>query len=265
MAGTKTLYAWARPLKIAPFFDHTWVTDYEPASQYTTIDEVIAADQSCWYCWGDFHDDNYRAIGTIDGNEGQSSCIAAPNAEDAHGTIYHYAFNGVCHQLANQVLYSSQTSPHGPLIVSDAKGYRISSFLYKTYGRPDSRWRVLARKCVDVASVLSGMDDFIDHLMSFEAGFMEDPEMDRLLALREDFAAGLRTMSEDQGVMSNPEELAGRINELITQLMSRAADMLGKERYQMIFEHEAYSPAPLVEPHILTGYFERLGGDFRPY
>ena len=260
-----TLYAWARPLSFTNLLDHTWVTDYEPASQYSDITKVEDAGKNCWYCWGTFHDDDYRPIGSIEGNLDQSSCIAVPNVAKgraSHGTIYRYGINGVCHQLANQVLFSSTGKDRRPLTVSDARGYKISSFLYKTYGRPNSRWKILAHRCVGVPSVLAGVDDFIDHLLSFGAGFIEDLEFDGLLALREDFAVALHGITQDTALMSDPNALAERINAEINKVMSQAHELLGMERYQMIFEFDPREPAHLVDPEVLVDYFDRLDGEF---
>src|SRR5262249_2002666 len=145
MATTTTLYAWAVPafFSEAPV-DHTWVTTYDNRlNPYATIQDVINANQSYWYCWGDFH-----AKGGTPGNPNGvrvqqagdlklATCLVAPNLDSrwnypARGTIFVYGIDGVCHQLANQVLYATGTGalPLGPLTVRNCRGYFASSFLY---------------------------------------------------------------------------------------------------------------------------------------
>src|SRR6516164_7201997 len=50
------LYAWAVPVETLPFVDHTWVTSYDNRiTKHRDIQQVVAARELYWYCWGAFH------------------------------------------------------------------------------------------------------------------------------------------------------------------------------------------------------------------
>jgi hypothetical protein len=65
----------------------------------------------------------------------------------ARGTIFTYGIDGVCHQLANQVLYASGLGGSPPLTVSLANGYGASSAIYGTYGLQHAAWRNKVAAC----------------------------------------------------------------------------------------------------------------------
>jgi hypothetical protein len=100
--------------------DHTWVTSYDNRTQnFADIAAVIAANQDCWFCWGDYHakggtPSNPRGfLGSESGDLNVARCLVQPNADcsstyAARGTIFTYGVDGVCHQFANQVLYSTR-------------------------------------------------------------------------------------------------------------------------------------------------------------
>ena len=121
-----TLYAWATPAfsKDSPV-DHTFVTDYDNrVDDYPSIEKVEQAQANYWYCWGIFHaqgDSSQQPngyLGSASGDFALAQCLCLPNKAsdsiDPHirpnacGTIYHYGLDGVCHQLANQVLNIEQ-------------------------------------------------------------------------------------------------------------------------------------------------------------
>ena len=154
------LYAWATPAFISESpVDHTWVTSYDNrVHAYPDDQAVVAAGECYWYCWGDFH-----AKGGIPGNAsgalGQKAgylplakCLVAPNADSrlvaaARGTIFTYGVDGVCHQLANQVLYATGSTRSAPLTVSAARGYWASVFVYGTYGLQHAAWAAKQSAC----------------------------------------------------------------------------------------------------------------------
>src|SRR3954466_2920506 len=94
-----------------------------------------------WYCWGAFHargETPERPDGFLGQQPGDASfaqCLVAANADSrtvpaARGTIFIYGVDGVCHQLANQVLYATGVGGAAPLTVSGARGYHASTFIY---------------------------------------------------------------------------------------------------------------------------------------
>ena len=154
-----TLFAWAVP---TPFeespVDHTWVTDYDNRqTPYPDINAVIAAQAIYWYCWGDFHVQGRSHqvpqgfLGSRAGDVSWANCLCASNAPSntngpTCGTIFHYGVDGVCHQLANQVLWA--TSGNGSaLTVALARGYHLSSFFYGTYGLTHAAWSARKLQC----------------------------------------------------------------------------------------------------------------------
>src|ERR1700686_5501451 len=100
------LYAWAIPaagLRGGP--DHTWVTTYDcHKNDFKLISDVVAAKQSFWFCWGEYHP-KCRARGELErgkGNVGLAECLVLANVPSkpnvpARGTIFTYGVDGVCH------------------------------------------------------------------------------------------------------------------------------------------------------------------------
>ncbi len=162
---TTTLYAWAVPAFIdeSPV-DHTWVTSYDNRKQgYPDIAAVIAAKQDYWYCWGDFHATGGTPgnasgfLGSQGGDIDAARCLVESNADcsstyAARGTIFTYGVDGVCHQLANQVLYSTRAGGARPLTVAKARGYLVSSAIYGTYGLQQAAWRNKIAACAAAAT-----------------------------------------------------------------------------------------------------------------
>ena len=160
MAASQKLYAWAVPIIVpgSPW-DHTWVTTYDNrARPYPDIAAVTHVKQDYWYCWGGFHAQGGTpslpdgSLGSQNGDIKLACCLVAPNADcsasfAARGTIFTYGVDGVCHQLANQVLYASGLGGARPLTVSNAGGYWVSSGIYGAYGLQHSAWRNKIATC----------------------------------------------------------------------------------------------------------------------
>jgi len=240
-----TLYAWARPLGIDDKLDHTWVTDFQPATKYSNITAVIADKANLWFCWGDFHTNKMRSIGKDGANLALAQCLVTPNDPNAHGTIFRYAIDGVCHQLANQVLYSTTNK----ITVSNAHGYRLSHFLYGTYGTQKTAW---AKKIASCTQIEAGpMDDFETYLRSMPDGSLTPDMIEALLPLRADFQAELQQLGQkvfDQ----NAAEGAASINELISTFMTQAHKILGNEGFQAVFDTEMRETFALVDPDMFA-------------
>lgn len=140
------LYAWVSPAftKWGSPVDHTWVTSYDSrVAAYSTINAVAKAGESYWYCWGDFHSKGRLRdpIASCLNSSGAERCLVSPNVTNAHGTVLWYGIDGVCHQVSNQILYAEITPGGGkPAIVSRARGYKLSSALFGTYGRREAEW-----------------------------------------------------------------------------------------------------------------------------
>jgi hypothetical protein len=203
-----TLWAWAVP---TPFedspVDHTWVTDYDNrVNAYPNVAAVIAAQANYWFCWGDFHPDGSGAhqpkgyLGSAAGDLAWANCLCTSNASSASnlptcGTIYHYGVDGVCHQLANQVLWSTSAIPGGPLTVAKARGYGLSTFFYGSYGLQHDAWSDRKTQCVPAGGQHAARggtmktaqpedDEFVAKARAVLHGKDAEPKLAALLAIR---------------------------------------------------------------------------------
>jgi hypothetical protein len=77
-----------------------------------------------WGCWGGKKNGKYLTSG--EGSTKRANAIAEPNEKAG---IKRYLIDGVCHQSANRILLPAR------ILVSQAKGYRLSSSVFGTYGK----------------------------------------------------------------------------------------------------------------------------------
>ncbi|RJF70348.1 hypothetical protein [Rhodopseudomonas palustris] len=281
MAQPVTLFAWAIPAwdSESPV-DHTWVTSYDNRIHgYPTITEVVGAHQFFWYSWGSFH-----AVGGTpsnpDGSLGQqpadpavAQCLVRPNLDSrtsslARGTIYHYGVDGVCHQLANQVLYASGLGSGQPMTVHKARGYLLSSFIYGTYGLQHTAWSSKVASCTSQQltagparpeglrmaqdETLPEADEFEKRAMALLAG--QPAKLSRLLQLRSEvqqFAARAWPGSGQPGAVA--------LNARNQELIDEAARLLGPDDFRKLFGADPGARVNLVDPHIANS-----AGDIPP-
>ncbi|MDQ0456654.1 hypothetical protein [Rhizobium paknamense] len=242
-----TFYAWVNPA----FFngnplDHTWITTYDNRSQtLPTIDSVIAAGQNYWYCWGDFHatgstDDHPTGLlATADGDLAIAQCLVKVNELGSltntppNGTIQVYGVNGVCHQIANQVLYATKTADKAPLTVKGAGGYAASTFIYGTYGTRTTAWKAKIKACgalplAEDEAMPDLPDDFAEHSRLVLADQPEKHE--KLMELRESVLAFVAQELPGSGTPT-----AAFINARNQFLLEMAAEVLGAEDFEKVF------------------------------
>jgi nucleoid DNA-binding protein len=263
MAEPVKFYAWAVPaFGVASLPDHTWVTTYNSQSiKYGNVQQVVGAKQFFWYCWGSFHRQGgtpVNATGFLGEKAGDASlarCLVEPNADSrtvrkARGTIFTYGRHGVCHQLANQVLYA--TGAQGaPLTVAKARGYWASVFNYGTYGVPEETWIRKRDSCsAQRARLLQGeeMARVPDEFEMRAQAVLEhrSPELlEALLALREE---AQRTAVEEWPKSGSPT--AEALNARNQQMLDRAAALLGPENFEKIFDFPPSQGVNLVNPAI---------------
>ena len=256
-----TLYAWVNPLSATKLLDHTWVTSYNNReNEYSDIDAVEAAGVDYWYCWGIFHPtgstEDYPdgMLFSTQGDEAFSKCLVEPNAkcEDsdaAKGTIFTYGVDGVCHQLANQVLYGAQSNGVAPL-VSDARGYILSSALYGDYGRQHSAWTAQIAACTSESCEVAtaGEDEMSDHFMNHVAKVL--PGDDEALAQIADFRAQLQT--HVTASLGSDEPSADDLNAANRKALQGLEEQIGAEKFLAIFGHSASEAPDLVDPDMLA-------------
>jgi hypothetical protein len=102
------LTAWTVPVTLLPVWDHTYVTS------------------SCGFRWGCYgRDYGGHPLAMAPGNSIAANCLSQPNSWAG----IRYGFTGVCHQMANRILY-----PAG-LTVIGARGYGLTLGRYTAHGR----------------------------------------------------------------------------------------------------------------------------------
>jgi hypothetical protein len=265
-----TLYAWAVPgfFSESPV-DHTWVTTYDnQETPYSDDNKVAEAGQSYWYCWGSFHaqggtpNNPAGALGQQAGDLALAQCLVQANADSqkvaaARGTIFTYGEDGVCHQLANQVLYATGNGRVRPLTVKGARGYTVSSFIYGTYGLQHAAWLNKIAACgsrvrtagfggtqMSATPTPSLPDDFEERARAVLE--RDDPKaLADLLTLRADVQ---RFSAQHWPGFTAPS--AEALNARNQHLLDQAAVLLGPERFESIFGFPPGQKINLVDPEI---------------
>jgi hypothetical protein len=262
-----TLYAWANPLSAWKGADHTWVTDYPSPFQCPPKADY-------WYCWGICHPagpgTTARPLGSAKGDSAFARCICKPNNPKAYGGINLYGIEGVCHQLANRVLYA--TSIYGPpLTVNSAHKYWLSHFLFGTYGTTHADWAARKKRCQP--STMAGMggggvDDpdrelFEQLVRSAAPSAAEEEDTLRALDdLRSQLLAEKAPLDEAvQAGTITGEEFANRVNELVTSYLPRIAGIVGTNSFARIFEASPDEPAEVLDPEIAAQCDYTGGGE----
>lgn len=265
-----TLFSWATPAFInnAPM-DHTWVTTYDiRKTVYNNISQVISAGEHAWYCWGNFHPTG-KFLGSKSGNLQFARCLVASNSSSnsnppACGTIFTYGIDGVCHQLANQVLYA--TGP-APLTVSKARWYLVSTFLYGTYGLQTTAWANKIATCKSTGATLTmkaspgspkgaaptaATDDAFARHARATLRHRDADALKALLELRQTIHA---SRSEQSAAMQMTAQTptAEELNKRNRQFIKQAADLLGKDKFIQVFGFSPDETVDLVDPDQMPG------------
>ena len=267
MARIVKLYAWVVPAfsSNSPV-DHTWVTTYDNRQiVYPDDSQVMQAGESYWYCWGDFHpkggtpNNPTGYLGEQDGDLALAQCLVKPNEDSrtdaaARDSIFTYGIDGVCHQLANKVLYATGTGGTLQLTVRNARGYIASTFIYNTYGLQDAAWANKLASCgapshpLVAAKGAMAMPDLPDDFetRAREVLGAEDPkQLSDLLALRSEIT---RFAAQKWPGFTPPD--AATLNARNQYLLEQAAKLLGREKFIAIFGFEPGQKIDLVDPNI---------------
>ncbi|SDA87876.1 hypothetical protein [Mesorhizobium qingshengii] len=267
MPSTVTLHAWATPAFVGGSpVDHTWVTTYNNQQHhYANAAAVAAAGKDYWFCWGSYHPtggtpgNQTGTLGKQSGHLALARCLVQSNADSAtvpaaQGTILIYGIDGVCHQLANQVLYATTGTL---LTVKKARGYGASSFLYGTYGLRHAAWASKIQHCLGTSALVAGgaggvtkmqglPDDFEEHARSVLGD--EEPELlAKLLSLKgevQNFTA--------QRIPGFAPPSAETINARNQHLIDQAALLLGPKHFERVFGFPPGEKINLVDPSVTS-------------
>lgn len=266
---TVTLYGWRTPTDLIPGTDHTWVTTYP--SPYDVAPEL---QDHYWYCWGIAHpaDTGLPAeqicVGTADAQT--ALCIARPGYRHAwdvpggidwevYAGIELYGVEGVCHQVSNRILYAC--SAYGsPPTVSGSRGYRVSLWLYGTYGRIASiDWKKRRARCSALAD--EPLPTLIEALALDASGKQQQDEW--TLGLQQIRARHLTMKHElDIAVMAgdlNGREYAQEVNEMVSARLPEVNDVLGDSGQEMAFGMKTGASVQIVDPRIAAEFDEQVG------
>lgn len=269
--------------------DHTWVTTYDnQIHHYNNAAAVAAAGKDYWFCWGSYHrvggvpGNPTGSLGSQTGSVALARCLVQSNADSrtvpaARGTVFVYGVDGVCHQLANQVLYATRGTR---LTVKNARGYGASTFLYGMYGLQPAAWVARIASCTALVAALpvaaaaagGGLAGGVDALGA-ALGVLGMP------GLKDDFEERAReVLGRD-----NPELLArllvlrtevngylarkipgieppgpAALNARNQHLLDEAARLLGPELFEQVFGFPAGETIDLVDPSVVMSPAEAL-------
>jgi hypothetical protein len=305
--GTKegVLVAWASPLfGTIRFADHTWVTTYEKATACSPPNEDY------WYCTGGCRDTTApstvaRELGLWRADLQLARCIAQPNSQTfAAGpptARIRYLKDGVCHQIANRILYAASDEGVAPT-VEGARGYGVTVFFFGKYGT-SSQWRQLLQDCsadrheaVSEHKALSEREAFAAWL---DTRLVSEPEKEtqgeteaekarrkeRLVELREAVIERWEVVLERKAELDRefftrsttealpPEkramdaeerarQYAESVNELATSSIRDMLPLLGRELYERVFDISADEEKIVVgDPAIAAEVYRDMSPD----
>lgn len=261
-------YGWTAPASlVGAVADHTWVTSYDNRTNpYASIGAVTSAHEDFWFCWGMFRARGGRPgnptgfLGSQAGNRAFACCLVAPNLDSnanapAVGTVFRYGFDGVCHQLSNQVLYATGSGSIAPMTVRRSRGYAASIFVYGVYGLQKAAWQ----NRIEICSARSdsgggrpgtGVDpmDKYDEFAQGAAEFLRDDPaaLAALMRLRADMHLHMVTGTPGDRLAS-----AEFLNARNDMFFKEAARILGAQRFEQFFGFRAGEQPMLVDPEIM--------------
>ena len=232
------LYVWRKRTPIALYLaDHTWVTSYDiRTNNYSDIDQVISAQESYWYCKGDFHSHG-DFIGKINYSSPYANCLVTPNNSiNGNGSIIRYGIDGVCHQVSNQVLYRSK-NPFSNLRVDKARGYKLSSSIFETYGLNKDMWQQNKINCLsntftkNQKSLLMIRANEFARKHNINMNIIKDLENRRLMLLTSLESEGTAI----RGITESVNQRVEKMNLLIREYTITASNLINNDFYKYIF------------------------------
>ena len=249
--------------------DHTWVTSYDSRiRKLKNITQVISQNEHYWYCKGNFHTAGRIPEPIVIATAASpATCLVHPNNKQNNGTIHWYGIDGVCHQVSNQVLYTTSTSAGGkPKNVKSARGYKLSSALYGTYGRRRAEWND-ARKMCGVApksiNHRNGEISLLSQRMAYIQGVpVSDSNIVRLEQARRDLLRELDDIGfASLNINESKQERVDKMNNKINFFLKNAIQSFNNDRdFVSVFGINRNEEIYLIDPEL----FEFPNPDDRP-
>lgn len=246
------VYVWANPLKSFGILDHTWVVTYNPI-------QVCPPDTSkgdYWYCWGICHETGKfnpkaRLLHVSRADMKLANCISKPNDKEDHaGITSWYGRYGVCHQVANRILFSVATDIKLPLLVNGAHGFWLSHLLYGNYGGSKGNWENVQQKCgvVRIQPNLMDLSPMIDMLRLTLGDDFSDEMIKQLRDVQQEMLMQKAAMEEmvEANEMS-VENFAIAINRMLTKYMPQLAQIVGIEYSRLVFGVDSGEEVYLID------------------
>lgn len=254
---------------VAPAFatgsplDHTWVTDYDPRSiRFPDLTAVVAAGRHFWFCRGDYRPAPKTVLLAAVSGHKASTCLVKPNATHkesvgASGTVRWYGIDGVCHQVANQVLYTTgMARGANPVSVEGARGYGVSSAVFNTYGRRKREWDEARLRC-NVAPPSIQIRRSETSLLSRRLAYALDVSIrgSRVVELENARRLALRTLDQigfrPQADGESPVTRAAELNGAIRAFLRYARDLMEKEDlFRRVFWTTSTDDIQIVDPEL---------------
>ncbi|EDZ98887.1 conserved hypothetical protein [Burkholderia sp. H160] len=264
-----TLFAWAVPAYFhGSVVDHTWVTTYDSRVKiYPALADVLTAGEHYWYSWGSFHaqggtpDIKDGFLASAGANLLYAGCLCRPDVDSsinaaARGTIFSYGRDGVCHQLANQILWSTGRSGVTPATVHMSRGYWLSIAIFGTYGKQHAAWASKKIQCstpsgsnaMNSGHEDSDVDDFQEHLRATLKGPGAEAKIKSLMDHRRAFMVMVERLQYAPPGGDVPP--ASELNKAYSSFLHDAADILGPEDFERVFGERPSDEMNIVDPSI---------------
>jgi len=255
-----TIYAWAKPAELEGFgkmghFSHTWVSTYPmkvDPNNPPDPDPNWVPPEYYWFCYGSAHDVAAKELCSRAGNLDVAKSISAPNtdalppnaphgtASHTSGAIVYYGLDGVCHNVANQVLYCTGTSTEEPLRVKGSSGYPLVMYLYGNYGLNADGWYKLTQELAP--EVKEPDDDFVEII----DGIVPEDKKTELLSIR--LGAQMAMVALRAKVDANPYDYDTELEVIIVGALGGAFTLLGAEVFLKLFPGIDPKEAPWLKP-----------------
>lgn len=260
---------------VNPFsLNHSWVTTYAAKHPNGFTDP---RKEYYWYCWGEFHSGTaedqqpspYQALkGPLVADLELAKCICQPNTPSnpgrpswpSAGIEGAYGVGGVCHQVANRILWSAgiQAATKEAYTVEGTRGWQLSWDIFGPYGygNDPSNWIEVLNRCSglgpDGLNLIKRMNKsrpklhkrISDRLRSILEKVLKDKE-------------GFDAKRMDRSLSA--EQHAHAVNGLVRKYLVESAAVIGRRDFKEYFGAEFTEDiAPVVVDPVAAAFYEKL-------